>query len=416
VSERTRTPEAVVLVLLALLAGGALLLGGGGSRGGAPARRPAAVAIVSPAHVALVERRVAALRGLRFLHPVPVRVVSPAQLRALGLAENRRAQPLGEQRAQEELLKLLGLLAPREDLGRIAGSVLSEQVAGLYDPRSKQLLLVRGAGVDDVTLAHELTHALEDQHFAIGRLDAGGFGDAATAQQALVEGSATALMLRYAQRYPGDGPSLGQALSSLGSSTKGIPPAILRELLFPYEAGAAFVSALLLDGGRDWSLVDNAERFRPPVSSAEILHPRRWALVQRPLPVRLPDVGRALGGGWRRVLGGSFGEEDTRELLHDALGAGGAALAAAGWRGGAVALWRRGPLPDPACAAPCAADDALLIRWRTANARAAARLAAGLRRWIGATAPRSAAVVATRGSAIALSLAPIHRLASGLAR
>ena len=83
-------------------------------RGGGRRRGPRRGATVSPAHIALIERRVEALRGLRFRHPVPVAIVSPAQARREGTrrattAASRRAR----RRANEELLKLLGLL-PRE--------------------------------------------------------------------------------------------------------------------------------------------------------------------------------------------------------------------------------------------------------------------------------------------------------------
>jgi hypothetical protein len=426
-TERTRTPELVVLALIALLVAGALVLGGGSGA----AHRATPNGTISSRHIALVERRVERLRGLRFLHPVPVRVVSPAQARAIGLAEDRRAETPAERAANEELLKLVGLLRPHDDLERIDATVLSEQVAGFYDPRTKQLALVRGAGVDDITLAHELTHALEDQHFGIARLDGGGTGDAATAGQALVEGSATELMLQYAIAYPRDTPSIGAALGDLGKSVSGtpLPPAVMRELLFPYEAGEKFVAGLLLGGGRDWSLVNNAERYRPPVSSAEILHPRRWVLVQRPTAARVADVGRVLGTGWRRVLHTTLGEQDTRELLHDALGARRAAHAAAGWRGGTAELWRRSPLPDPACAAPCRRNDALTIAWRVAGPAASGELGGGLGAWLvhelqGQPLPgrqvftlpdgSSAAITTTRHD-VRLALAPSRRLAIRLA-
>jgi hypothetical protein len=83
-------------------------------------------------------------------------------------------------------------------------------VAGFYDPGSERLALVRGVGIDDVTLAHELTHALEDQHYDPGRFGDGRRGrdgtgvdeDAASAETGLVEGTATVVMTRYLERYP----------------------------------------------------------------------------------------------------------------------------------------------------------------------------------------------------------------------
>jgi hypothetical protein len=419
----------------AVLVAGLLALGGcGGQAGSGPAPpRPAAAARLSPAHVALVERRVEALRGLRFRHPVPVVVVSAADARRLGLEDEQRANPPAARRAQEEVLELLGLLAPGSDLRRIAATVYGEQVAGYYDPRRGRLALVRGTGVDDVTLAHELTHALEDQHFHIGRLaGTGGSSDASTAAQALVEGTATEVMVRYAARYPGSGPSLGAALKALtASGTERLPPYVLRSLLFPYEAGARFVEGLLTRGGRDWTLVNLALRFRPPVSTAEVLQPLRWLRVQRPVPVRVAPAARVLGSGWRRVLAESFGEEDTRELLYDTSGAAGAAAAATGWRGGRLELWRRGALAaGAACAPPCRSRDALQLAWQTSDGGTAGALARALAGWLRRTLHArptpggrtwrlpdgSAAALAADGAQPHLALAPSATLATRLVR
>jgi hypothetical protein len=112
-------------------------------------------------------------------------------------------------------------------------------------------------------------------------------------------------------------------------------------------------------------------------------------LVQRPSRVRSADARRVLGNGagagdhaWRRVDHETFGEQDTIELLDPALGSRRAAHAAAGWRGGESELWRRGPLPDPACAAPCRRDDALTIGWRLSGPAAAGELDVALESWL----------------------------------
>jgi hypothetical protein len=427
-----RTPELVIVVLAAALLAGALALGSPGGGGGAPARaQPRAAPVrVSAAHVALVERRVEALRGLRFRRPVPVAVISPAQARRIGLADERRTVTPASRHATEEQLKLLALLAPRDDLERITAAIYGEQVAGFYDPRSKRLVLVRGLGVDDITLAHELTHALEDQHFGIDRADGASDDDAATAYSALIEGTATEVMLRYALRYPDSAPSAGDAVKALAQTTSGtpLPPSVMRSLLFPYLAGQRFVAALR-GGRRGWALVNVAERFRPPASTAEVLDPVRWLRFERPAVVRLPGLGRALGRGWRRLAAGTFGEEDTSELLFSSSGAARAARAAAGWRGGRIELSRRGPLPDPRCAAPCHARDALVLAWRVTSPHAARTLAAALARWLRGdvqAAPvrggawrvlgGSGAALAVHGSAVRVALAPTATLAERLTR
>jgi hypothetical protein len=379
-----RTPELVILALIAALAGGALLLSAGGSSSGAA--EPGARVSVTPARIVRIERRVEALRGLRFRHPVPVSVVSPGQARREGLAQQERAQPPAEQQANEELLKLLALLPPDADTKDITAAIFGEQVAGFYDPRRKRLALVRGVGADDVTLAHELTHALEDQHFDLRRLGSGAGDDRTTAEQALVEGTATLVMERYAARWPSSTP-LGDALSGFTQVTSGtpLPPYVLRSLVFPYFAGERFVQALRDANGGGWALVDVALRDRPPGTTAEILQPERWLRAQQPLPASLAGARPPHSGGWRRLAGSTLGEEDVAALLAPTSGPVAARRLTAGWRGGRYALWRRGPLAARACAAPCRERDALSLAVRVATPPQARALAAAFARWLDGT-------------------------------
>jgi hypothetical protein len=372
----------VILALIVVLAIGAIVLGGSGSGGASPA-----AATVTPARIARIEHRVELLRGLRFRHPVPVSVVSHAQARRVGLAEQRRAQPPAAQRVDEELVKLLGLLPPDSDMRAITATVYGEQVAGFYDPRRKRLALVRGVGVDDVTLAHELTHALEDQHFDLRRLGGGGSADddRATARQALVEGTATLVMQRYAVRWPSATP-LGDALAGLTQVTSGtpLPPYVLRSLVFPYFAGERFVQALRGASG-DWRLVNVALRARPPATTAEILQPDRWLRAQQPVPISPAETRPPHAAGWRRLAGSTLGEEDVASLLAPTSGPAAARRVTAGWVGGRYALWRRGPFVDRRCTAPCRERDALVLAVRVGSTRQAAALAADLTRWLGGT-------------------------------
>jgi len=383
----------------------------GGEDGDAGSGQPSTV---SPAHVRLVERRVEALRGLRFRRPVPVAVVSPAQARREGTAEAQRTQPAARQRADEELLKLLALLPAGADLDAIEGDVYGEQVAGYYDPRRGRLALVRGAGVDDVTLAHELTHALEDQYADLERLggDPRGGDDASTAQQALVEGSATVVMERYEQRWPSDAP-LGDALSGLTQVTgaRPLPQYVARTLVFPYFGGEAFVQALLDAGGGRWTLVNVAERARPPVSTAEIVQPSRWLRAQQPLPVSLAEP----GGAWHRLAGSTLGAEDVAALLSLSSGALAGRKLTAGWRGGRYALWRRESIAAAGCAAPCRARDAAVLAVRMRDAGEARALGAALRTWAARLPAGSATAVRVEGPAVRVALAPDAPLARRLA-
>lgn len=425
---RLGTPELTVLAVLALLVAGALLLGGRDDDATRPERT-----VVSAERLARVERRVEELRGLRFRRPVKVEVLTPAEVRAFGVSETEKSVPSAQAAATEELMKLLGSIRADVDLDAVTSDVYGEQVAGFYDPRSERMALVEGVGIDDVTLAHELTHALEDQHFDLDRFGEAGSGvafdgDGASAEQALVEGTATVVMTRYLQRHPEAltlGDAAGQLWGSLSSTP--LPPAIMRSLLFSYEAGERFVDQLSATTG-DWRLVDNALRYRPPRSTAEIYDPQRWLRFARAERVA-PPAPDAAGPGWRRLLQTTFGAYDLRELLRGADGEQAAARRSELWRGGSAVLWRRGPLPAAGCAAPCRSQDAFSLRIRAATPAGAAALAAGLQRWlvhdlgavrVGGTryeigADSAAAVTVTRAEA-RVALAPDQALAARLLR
>src|SRR3954452_14658657 len=207
------TAERVILVVVVALVAGALLFG---TSGGHKDAKPGLAA-----EVPKVAARVAGLRDLKFRKvPVP-RTVSAKEAAKEGTGELDSSYPAARRHADEEVLKLLGLIPRRSDLRKINGAIFGEQVAGYYDPRRKRLTVVRGAsGFEGViVLAHELTHALEDQHFDIPEPPPG-TDDRSTASQATTEGTATALMLDYARRYS-QGGSLGDALQGLGDAAKG---------------------------------------------------------------------------------------------------------------------------------------------------------------------------------------------------
>ena len=262
----------------------------------------------------------------------------------------------------------------------------------------------------EIVLAHELTHALEDQRFGLRLAGAVGDDDAQLAYLALVEGSATALMLRYAQRYFTAEEALGGLLGSAFQDTGDLPPFLEAQLVFPYEGGRAFVEDLVRRGGGSWKLVDVADRFRPPASTEQILHPDAYLRVEQPVRVPLA-LGSVLGSGWTRAAAGTWGELQTRELLATA-GGGGAAAAAQGWGGDRYELWRR---PAAGCGSPCRAGDALVMRWRWDTPRDEAQFAPALRA-VAAQLSGPGVATARRGGAVTLALAPTRALALRLAQ
>ena len=374
---------AIIALLLAVLVPVGFATDGGGSE--PQERRTAGTPL------ATIAERVEALRGVAFRRtPSPDRV-SPQQARREGLADLDRAYPLARRRADEALYVALGLLPRGTDLREVQGSVFGEQVAGYYDPRTGRLVIVDNPGtanpiLDEITIAHELTHALEDQRFELDTRRAEAGGDAALAYLALVEGSATGLMFEYLNRHFSPEDALGGLLGSAfsGGGTGGLPPFVLATLLFPYQGGQQFVDDLYRRAGNRWTLVDLALTKRPPLSTEQILHPRKWIEVEAPERVALPDPD--LGEGWKRTSSGTFGEWQTAELL--ALGGRRRDEAAAGWGGDRYGVWQRGE------------DTVVAIRWRWDTAADAREFVPALR----AALPRAA--VRARGGETSLVVRP----------
>jgi hypothetical protein len=382
-----RTPLAVMAVLFVALLG--ISLATGEEPGRAPAR-PAAAPVTVIAH------RVEALRQLRFQHvPKPVPVTAD-QARREGLADFDKHYPPARRRADETVYKLLGLIAPGDDLRTLAGSLFEQGVLGYYDPQDGRLRIVRGTGTGtrvlwEMTLAHELTHALEDQRFPFDT-ETAATDDRSLARMALIEGTATWTMYAYVQRHFSGEETLGSLLGAAFEDSGALPPFLQAQVIFPYIAGEAFVEDLRDRAGGRWDLVNTAYRVHMPASTEQILHPEAYLRADAPRPVRI----RAhLGAGWRRAVAGTWGELQTRELLAQA--GGNSREAAAGWGGDRYELWESG------------GRGVLIMRWRWDTPRDEAQFAAGLREWAGSELHGPHAVV-RRGGAVTLIVAPDERI------
>ncbi len=348
------------------------------------------------APVRVIAERVEGLRGLRFEQVPRPLAVTGEQARREGLEDLDREYPPERLAADEEIYKLLGLIDEDADLRELSGSLFGEGIAGYYDPRDGRLRVVEGAGtgnrvLEEMVLAHELTHALEDQRF--GLETAPSTDDRTLARTALHEGTATALMYAYVQRHFSAEETLGGLLSSAFQDTGGLPPFLQAVVLYPYLGGEQFVSELLRRAGGRWDLVDTAYELRPPSSTEQVLHPAAYFDADEPMPVRL-RVGAVLGDAWERAHAGVWGELQTRELL------GGASAAAAGWGGDRYELWRAG------------GASVLVMRWRWDTLGDATEFAQRLRE---IAAELDGAAVARRDGTVTLAVAPGRTLAARVA-
>jgi hypothetical protein len=362
---------------------------------------PAPAARLTSGDVERIAHRVERLRGLRFTKPVRPLFLDREEGVELLERAGRAEYPRRDQLIDEETAKLLGLLEPKDSLSQVLERVDQEQVLGFYDDRSKRLVVIRDAGVSrpllELTLAHELVHALDDQRFGLD-VGEGLRDDEVLAEASLAEGTATALMADYAAAHLG----LADVLSIADAAQDaGLPEFIERQLLFPYLAGEEFVSVLRGESG-GWDAVDAVYRYRRPSTTEQVIHPRKFAAGERGAPIAVPGSRLFLRReGWRRLQRSSAGEFDVQMLLalNDARRP---AEAAAGWDGGRFELWRR---TSRGCRAPCVRADLawLRLRWDTAADQAEAEIAFGeaFEKGLGARLA-GAGRWACRGGAIAL--------------
>jgi hypothetical protein len=291
---------------------------------------------------------VAQIRGLQFQKAIAPELLTEEQLRARVAEQFRTDNPREEVDAIDALLTALGLLAPSDDLYDILLGVQTEQIAGYYDTKAKELVVTGNsanpAPLDRVLLAHEYVHALTDQHFDLTRLDKlqeADKDDEATAFLALVEGDATVAMSEYAQRFltPSERQDFAARSQQVPTARLDAAPVIVREsLLFPYLQGVRFVQAILDGGGIE--ALNNAYR-NPPTSTEQILHVTKYTgRRDDPTPVEVPNLARAMGTGWSAIEGGGVGELDMRLIVNQYLSRSDSEVAAEGWDGGRYAAAR----------------------------------------------------------------------------
>jgi hypothetical protein len=277
-----------------------------------------------------------AIRGLAEKEPVPVEFVPPARLRETLLTAYEEEASVRELEISRKLLVMLGLLSPDADLYGMVFDLYAENIAGYYSRLDRKMYVVSGqesyGPIEKITLAHEFTHALQDQHFDLGKLQAAteNNGDRSLALTALIEGDATLTMALYARRHL-SAEELARLQSGGGESSIDRAPLVVRdEVLFPYTEGFLFVLRLWAEGGFE---AVNAAFQRPPSSSEQIIHPEKYLASEEPIEVSLPDLPAVLGSGWTQLRTDVLGELDMRILLEQFSDPGAAARGAEGWAG-----------------------------------------------------------------------------------
>ncbi|HTE43655.1 MAG TPA: hypothetical protein VK636_00315, partial [Gemmatimonadaceae bacterium] len=201
---------------------------------------------------------------------------------------------------QEATYKLLGMLPDTLHLTDFFIRVLTEQILGYYDPKTKVLYVVKGAPEDyaGITIMHELIHALQDQYVNLDSLEhISGDDDRAAAVQAVIEGQATYEQVylmsggngNVAAQLPGGWESMRAEIREAQKTQpvfSSAPMVIQETLLFPYINGAEFI--------RRYKGVHTAQLpyDRLPVSTKQLMHDSAYFAKQPDLPseVALPPI------------------------------------------------------------------------------------------------------------------------------
>jgi hypothetical protein len=285
--------------------------------------------------VAALVPKVEESAGLTFKQPPKVESQTSEQVRAFLLEQFAKPRVRDDLTAKIKIWKRLGVVPDSVDVIGLLTSLLTEQVVGFYDPKTKTLYVVEGrAGVErETVIRHELTHALQDQYVSLDSIqNIQGDDDRVEAAQAVFEGHATVIMIGNAARTI----AWDRARESIRDARASNPifsaaPGFLAEgLLFPYIGGAEFVRTAMGDGVTSAQLLSEL-----PTSTSQVLHKEKYG----PRGNAAEIVRITAPAGVTIAYENSFGEFETRLALAELLGdVGLAAAAARGHDGDRLAL------------------------------------------------------------------------------
>jgi hypothetical protein len=297
-----------------------------------------------------VLQQMSEITGLKLLTPLKKSLRSREQIRAYVIKQMNEEKNPAERYADARTAEAFGLLPKGFDLDTFMVNVLTEQVEGLYDPKTQEFYIADWSPPSDqrMVMAHELTHALEDQHFHIEAWSraARPNEDAELARDAVLEGSAMAAMVDYLMA--GTGRSLkdlpefdpSMLLGELESTPtlKSAPPFLKDALIFPYISGLNFSAAVLKNSG--WTALAGVFE-KPPVSTQQILHPAAYKSGKTPSTVSLPSFDKVLGKDWAKLDENILGEFGWKEVLKQFLDDDRAKPLAAAWDGDRYATYEQ---------------------------------------------------------------------------
>lgn len=275
-----------------------------------------------------------------------------AEIRQYLIEQQKKDESPQKRYADQRTLEAFGLIPKGFPLDSFLLDVLTDQVAGLYDPEKKEFFIADW--IDPVeqkpVMAHELTHALDDEYFHLDKWQKAvrENDDSSLARDAVVEGSAVAAMMDYSldgmHTSVRDVPDIAPFIESgvAGEMDKDpnlakAPQFIRDELLFPYLDGAVFTQQILkaTSGWADFKKVFE----NPPVSTQQIMHPSLYLQDVKPRIIALPDLKSAIPRDWNKLDENVIGEFALGEVLKQFIDASRAEHFATMWHGDRYALF-----------------------------------------------------------------------------
>ena len=306
---------------------------------------------ITPAEVNRIVAGIQILRELKFKSKVPISYLTPDQTAARIKADIAREKLNGTLVLEAKAGAMLGLYPPNFDLAAVSIQMLKQQLAGFYDPRKKDLVIVESPLAKGVKItrmqkletfdvvAHELTHGLQDQNFNIGTIleQAKNDDDRSVAMRSVIEGDATLAGFGFIAGRMDDEvlnafvKHIPDMEKEFAEKTRDVPLGVREPFIFQYMYGARFVAEAYHRDG--WKGVDSLYAH-PPQTSQQIMNP--WMYFDRAAPrpeVHLAGYEKALAG-WKQAEVSTFGELLLRVLIETTLGKDSAYVALANAWGG----------------------------------------------------------------------------------
>lgn len=284
--------------------------------------------------------------------PLHESIRTKAEIRQYLVDEQDKEESPERRYVDRRTLEAFGLIPKGFPLDSFLLNLLTDQVAGLYDPQKKEFFIASwiDPGDQKEVMAHELTHALDDEYFHLDKWQkaARGNDDASLARDAVIEGSALAAMMDYqfadlhtsVREMPDIAPFIESGIEDSMDKDPNLskaPPFVRDELLFPYLDGAVFTQKVLKATG---SWADFQEVFKnPPASTQQILHPDMYFQKVIPEQVKLPHLKSAIPRDYVELDENIVGEFALSEVLKQFVCPGDAERYAPMWRGDRYALF-----------------------------------------------------------------------------